>query len=84
MTDKIDEVTAAIRGAIATRHQGLPKGGWDGLMRIAAISALEAMRSPTEDMIEAGESAMPPTEGYTTSQDVPRVWQAMIDAAIPN
>jgi hypothetical protein len=88
VTEMLDRITEAIRKEIGTRHQGLPKGGWDGLMRKAAAAAVEAMREPTTAMNHAGyynvnhsiegvgDLAPPPEEQ-------PRlIWQAMIDAAV--
>jgi len=45
--------------------------------RIAARAAIEAMREPTEAMLEAGDTAM--TRNHDTSEDA---WPAMIDAAL--
>jgi hypothetical protein len=44
MSEIEDKVAEAIREKLGTRHQGLPKGGWDGLMKMAAVAAIEVMR----------------------------------------
>jgi hypothetical protein len=98
MSEMIDKVSEAIREKIGTRHQGLPKGGWDGLMKMAAVAAIEAMREPTKEAIEAGNTALenaidsdwdsgPDGEShnsYTTVRSTApcEVWQAMINAAL--
>ncbi len=50
--------------------------------RSDARAVIEAMREPTNSMMEAGSFAMPIVEGYSMPDDEKNVWQAMIDAAL--
>lgn len=46
MRDELTErVKLAIREEIGKRHQGLPKGGWDGLMEKAAVAAIKVVET---------------------------------------
>lgn len=82
MTEIIDKVAEAIREKIGTRHHGLPKGGWDGLMRMAAIAAIDAME-PTKDMLEAGAAAQMRFDSRFERDNAEEIFEAMIDAALP-
>jgi len=61
--------------------------GWfceDGDCERLATAALQALREPTEEMIEAGTNIELGDENgdlVSTIEEVRRVWQAMIDAA---
>lgn len=65
----IERVARAINNALETYS------GTDGeeLMLQAATTAIQAMRDPTPEMIEAGEAV----DGTVTALPI---WQAMIDA----
>lgn len=76
MTEMIDRVAVAIRETMGTRHHGQPKGGWDGLMKIAAVAAIEAMREPTSSMSMGAFLALEPESRRDD------IWRAMIDAAL--
>lgn len=94
MTEILDRVTEAIRKEIGTRHQGLPKGGWDGLMKKAAEAAIRAMFEPTKQMIEDGNTEIDncidswnydSDSGYCVgSHAAHHTWKVMINAALPN
>lgn len=71
-----EKVKEAIRKEIGSRHNGLPKGGWDGLMEKAALAAIEAMREPDDIMIGNVEEWRMRADGPSY------VWQSMIDAAL--
>lgn len=52
---------------------------WRGIAR----AAIEAMREPTDAMVEAGFDAGDDTvQGYSENADPQDTWQSMIDAAI--
>lgn len=55
--------------------------------RVMARAAIEAMREPTEEQLEAASKA--PSDGYTgdfghwiVGPNFPAIWQAMIDSAL--
>jgi len=68
----VERVARAINNALGTYS------GTDGeeLMLQAAATAIQAMRDPTPEMIEAGEAV----DGTVTALPI---WQAMLDANIP-
>lgn len=87
MSEMTERVAAAIRETIGTRHQSLPEGGWDGLMKLAAVAAIEAMRKPTNKMIDAGAGNLgdldvdfaPHSE---TRRGAREAWRDMVSAAL--
>jgi len=54
-----------------------PEADW---CRATARAAIEAMREPTEKMLEAGD--LPGWDDYVTAGLSKEIWQAMIDAAL--
>ena len=79
MTTMIERVARAIRDETATNRSISPD------TRDLARAAIEAMRTPTDGMIEAGESGYQefhkPTGTYLDPQPA-SVWSMMIDAAL--
>lgn len=85
MTEMIERVAAAIYAVQPHLNTGKPVPWLEliGPLREKSIelarAAIEAMREPTEEMMDAGESADPTPERDTNAI---RVWGRMIDAAL--
>ncbi len=70
MTDMLSKVDRAIRHA---RNEGLNE----------AKAAIEALRSPTDEMLDEGDCTLPQfDEGYIRMECLKVAWQAMIDKAL--
>lgn len=80
MSEMMERVQEAIRKEIGTRHHGLPKGGWDGLMKQAARAAIEAMREPDDDVRDAICKAC--ADYCFRGCDCGTAWNAGIDEAL--
>lgn len=61
-----------------------PQKAHDYLGSLVAKAAIEALRSPTDEMLEAGyETISCPTCGYSSLKEQAAInWQAMIDKAL--
>jgi hypothetical protein len=101
MNEMIERVAEAIGGVFAAEQErlvdaamavdGSLTGIADEVMAKCARAAIEAMREPTEAMLDAGadhmheaiDYSLEPGEGID-GYHVDPVWQAMIDAALKN
>jgi len=90
MSEMIERVAEAIYLAHIKNYAGLakqPEGKWEQLAdwqkdygRAQARAAIEAMREPTDAMIEAGwQDGM---AGFGEGEECEPVWHAMIDEAL--
>lgn len=83
MTEIIERVARAI-----VEHISLGGTEWTDWTREAG-KIIEAMREPTEAMIEAGKGPSyvainDDYAGYLPAEDIANIWRAMIDAAQPH
>ena len=88
MTDKLTDVERAIDETTVDgfRLRDLPADRMvvDRLINKAVKAAIEAMRSPTEAMLEAADSthSLCDPGPYPSSPGDSEIWQSMIDAAL--
>lgn len=76
MTEMIERVARALQEGDDAFPSGSPIDPW---YRGAAMAAIEVMREPTDEMLDAGGIAF---AHYTDKRESIRLWQAMIDAAL--
>jgi len=90
MTDMLEKVQRAIAGICNDKGQELaskcemqaPAIPWQAFER-EAKAAIEALRSPTDAMLDEGDCTLPQfDEGYIRMECLRVAWQAMIDKAL--
>lgn len=79
MIEKVAKAMAEPYMWVARTPAALKREPWREFIP-AARAAIEAMREPTEAMVQAGESQMEPTDDR--HHIVSNVWQSMIDATL--
>ncbi len=77
MSDMVEKVARAIEGPMVDMSPGLTP---QGRLRLMAKAAIEAMREPTEAMVEVGRKER--CEHGDMQCGASESWRAMIDEAI--